>query len=108
MRRNPTRQFRVTYVVAFLGAIAFAPLGSASADCANPYLFVGDGEDRPVLTTDSPVTIEGRAFVDGCNDTGTSSALSGCSPSKDPEKEEPLKGRRALGAPGSTDVGARH
>jgi hypothetical protein len=63
-------------LVAFLLGLAVAPFpeSPASASCAAPYL---PGE-RLVLQRGTTVTVEGRAFVDGCQDTMSCSVGLGC------------------------------
>jgi hypothetical protein len=64
-------------LAAWLLATAVLPVAGAEASCAAPYLQVGEFEQRPVLEAGSSVTVEGRAFVDGCNDSG-GVAVVGC------------------------------
>lgn len=76
---------RVTASIALLAAvIALWPIETASACCVAPYLRVEDArEKRPIVSRGASVTVEGRAFVDGCNDTGGSSGFLGCTPQDD-------------------------
>ncbi len=67
-----------------LTATALWPVDPGSADCASPYLQIGDNP-RPVLSPDFSVTVAGRAFVKGCNDQP---APLGCSASREEEEEE--------------------
>ena len=61
-----------------LTAATFSPLGQqpAAASCAGPYL---DVADDLVLHRGSSVDIDGGAFANGCQDTGSCSAMPGCS-----------------------------
>lgn len=62
----------------------------ASASCASPYLQVAeDSAAPPVLGRGDRVTVEGRAFVDGCDDTGAATAW-GCS-TDEGESEQPMR-----------------
>jgi hypothetical protein len=73
-----------------LAAIA-APLPAdhASGSCAAPYLLLKGNQRDPAVTPSSTITVQGRAFVVGCADTGTSTP--GCSaPRRTPEK--PMNG----------------
>lgn len=70
--------------------VATAPWasGTASASCAAPYLRIGEDDPHPVVQREAPITVQGRAFVLGCNDTGSSTG--GCSAGQDPA-EMPMK-----------------
>lgn len=82
---------RLALAAGLLVTAAPWPSWDASASCASPYLELpGSHAARPVLVRGSSVTVEGRAFVDGCNDTGGSDAW-GCS-SDDGETVLPLEG----------------
>jgi hypothetical protein len=59
-----------------LVALALVPIGGSSASCAGPSLELGSGP-HPVISPGQPVTVRGRAFVDGCDDTGGGDTL-GC------------------------------
>lgn len=78
-------QVRVAAAGALLAAaIAPWPTWDASAGCVAPYLRVDDArQERPVVNRGASVTVEGRAFVEGCNDTGGSSGFPGCSSQDD-------------------------
>ncbi len=76
---------RLASLMMLPAAVLFLPLGAGSADCAAPYLRIGEGNQAPVLTRDSSVTIEGRAFVDGCDDQPDQPAW-GCSASREEEE----------------------
>lgn len=74
-------------------AVAPYPSSPASAGCASPQLSV-DGDlgsrQRPVeLRRGDEVTVEGRYFHDGCDDTGGGDAF-GCSTDQ-PEPEPPMQ-----------------
>lgn len=76
-----SHQVRVAAAAAVLAAtIAPLPTWTASAGCVAPYLRVDDaGEGRPIVFRGASVTVEGRAFVEGCDDTDGSSGFLGCS-----------------------------
>lgn len=65
-------------LVAMLLGLALAPFPQppAYASCAGPML---DLPRRPVLERGTTTTVEGQAFVDGCRDTMSCSAVPGCS-----------------------------
>lgn len=71
-----------------LAGFLLAPLGGVSASCAAPYLQMHDGRERPTLNATDAVTVEGRAFVDGCSDGETQSVVWGCSVSSSEGGEE--------------------
>lgn len=82
-------RLRAVLVVLFLGAILPWPGETASAQCAAPWLYVGDLEQsRPAISEDDPVTVEGRGFVGGCED-GTGQDVLGCTVDE-PEAEVPM------------------
>ncbi len=62
------------------------PGSTASADCAAPYLQIADSEDKPVVVQGTTISVQGRAFVVGCDDMGDSGGCSG-----DREEEVPIK-----------------
>lgn len=68
------------------------PGGPAAASCADPTLSVAGAEggagSAPVLVTDMAFDVDGRGFVDGCDDTGEGSTW-GCG-SDEGEIETPL------------------
>lgn len=61
-----------------LTTATFLPFGQepAAASCAGPYL---TDVDHVVLRHGTTVEIDGAAFADGCQDTGSCSAMPGCS-----------------------------
>lgn len=76
---------------AILLGLAFAPYPqpAAHAQCASPSLKVQGADESPALLhRGDQVTVTGRGFVDGCDDTGGGSAF-GCS-GEDGETEVPL------------------
>ena len=80
---------RAVLLVLLLGAVLPWPGGTASAQCAAPWLYVGDREQRrPAISKDDPVTVEGRGVVDGCDD-GTGQDVLGCTVDE-PEAEVPM------------------
>jgi hypothetical protein len=71
------RRSWILLVTMLLGlAVAPFPQPPASASCAAPSL---DAPQRLVLQRASTTTVEGRAFVDGCQDSMSCSAVPGCS-----------------------------
>jgi hypothetical protein len=62
-------------LVLVLVAMSLAPAGTSSASCSGPTISVGD-RARPTLAAGDPVTVDGRSFVDGCDDQG--GAVLGC------------------------------
>jgi hypothetical protein len=67
----------VLLVTTLLGlALAPFPQTPASASCAAPSL---KAAERSVLVGGATTTIEGRGFVDGCQDSMGCSAVPGCS-----------------------------
>jgi hypothetical protein len=69
-----------------LGSLPFPELGAA-ASCAAPYLKV---EDESVLQRGTTATVEGRAFVEGCQDAGSCTEQFGCSHCDYGPEEAPL------------------
>ena len=69
-----------------LGSQPFPELGAA-ASCAAPYF---KSEDESVLQRGTTATVEGRAFVAGCQDTGSCMEQFGCSHCDDGPEETPL------------------
>ena len=63
-------------------AVVPLPTSPASAGCVAPWLsFDGDypaSDERVPLMRGEEVTVLGRAFRDGCNDTGSPSGGFGC------------------------------
>jgi hypothetical protein len=84
------RPRRAGLVVLLLAAgLSPWPAGPAAASCAAPSLVVdGTTLQPPHLAAGRLVTVRGRSFVDGCDDTGTSTF--GCS--HDAETPTPLRG----------------
>lgn len=77
---------RTPCIVALLIALSLLPAGGgAQASCAAPYLTLGD----LAVSAGSPLTVEGRAFVEGCDDTGGGDAF-GCS-TDEGETEVPME-----------------
>jgi hypothetical protein len=67
----------VLLVTMLLGlAVAPFPQPPASASCAAPYLKAAEGL---VLERGTTTTVRGVAFVDGCQDSMSCSAVPGCS-----------------------------
>ncbi len=78
------RRSRLLLLAVLLLGVA-APLGSAHGSCAGPELSVAAQKGRAsTLRAGLPVEVRGRYFVEGCDDTGSSSVL-GCS---GPEESE--------------------
>ncbi|MBZ5737627.1 hypothetical protein [Nocardioides mangrovi] len=87
-----------TLIALLLGltGLAAAPFPSspAAAGCAGPQVVVPGvdvARDRPVLTRGSEVTVRGRYFLDGCDDTGGSSATLGCTTDDEGETVQPSR-----------------
>ena len=57
-------------------ALAPFPQPPASASCAAPFF---DAPQHLVVERGAPTILEGRAFVDGCHDNESCSAVPGCS-----------------------------
>jgi hypothetical protein len=77
----PSRSRSRWLLCAGMLALAFVPLptGAASASCAAPYLAVGHRQEHPHVRPGAGLTVVGRAFVRGCDDTGAVSEGSfGC------------------------------
>lgn len=64
-------------LLAALASVTLLPLGqqAAVASCAAPYIV---NADRLVLQPGGDVEVEGAAFADGCQDTGSCSDTPGC------------------------------
>jgi hypothetical protein len=73
------RLLHMRQALLLVGVLGFAvtpfPTGPASASCPAPYL---NTEERMVLERGATVVVEGRAFVDGCQDSVTCTAGLGC------------------------------
>jgi hypothetical protein len=67
----------VLLVAGLAATLAPFPQQPASASCAGPTLSVVGADDPPVVLPGAEVTVEGRFFVDGCDDTGGSNIF-GC------------------------------
>ena len=57
------------------------PADPATASCVGPYLFVGKVQNDTVIDPAADLSVSGRAFARGCDDTGSSSVF-GCQPSQ--------------------------
>ncbi len=68
---------RLVLLAMTLTTLSLVPTG-ASASCAAPDLRVGGSWEGVVLVPGQAVAVEGRAFVEGCDDTGGGDAF-GCS-----------------------------
>lgn len=82
---------RLLAAVVLLGlATAPFPQPPAHAECAGPTLKVQGMEEEPALLhRGEQVTVMGRGFVNGCDDTGGGSGF-GCSGNDDGEIESPM------------------
>ena len=80
----------ILLVAALLGlSVAPFPQPPASASCAAPYIKAGP---RLVLERGAAAAVEGRAFVDGCQDSMSCTDLLGCSRCEyDEPAPEPLQ-----------------
>jgi hypothetical protein len=65
------------------------PTTPATASCVGPYVFVGRVEKSTVINPAAALRVSGRAFVRGCDDTGSSSIF-GCRSSQG-ERETPMQ-----------------
>lgn len=77
---------RLVLLAMTLTTLSLVPAG-ASASCAAPDLRVGGSWEGVVLVPGQAVVVEGRAFVEGCDDTGGGDAF-GCSRAEE-EREVP-------------------
>jgi hypothetical protein len=93
-----------------LGGLSAAPYASspAAADCGGPQLSI-DGASAYDPATSVPlrrgdeVTVEGRYFVQGCDDTGSTGSL-GCSPDDEPDPMSDIE-LRLVGTGASVALG---
>lgn len=81
-----SRYLALVAVLLGIGSLLF-PDVSAVASCAAPYLKV---DDESVLRRGTAATLEGRAFVEGCQDTGSCTEQFGCSHCDYGPEEKPL------------------
>lgn len=77
---------RLVLVAMTLTSLSLLPAG-ASASCAAPDLRVGGSRDGVVVVPGQAVVVQGRAFVEGCDDTGGGDAF-GCTRAEE-EREVP-------------------
>jgi hypothetical protein len=78
-------------LLAVLVGLSVAPLGSAQGSCAGPQLSVtGATADPPVLYTGRPLVVEGRHFVEGCEDEPQQDSVLGCSAGESESEETPM------------------
>lgn len=79
---RPARPFLVKRSWILLATMLFGmslapfPQPPASASCAAPFF---DAPQHLVVERGAPTILEGRAFVDGCHDNESCSAVPGCS-----------------------------
>lgn len=72
-----------------LAGLSMLPGSTSSASCAAPSLaLAGSDQPRPAVRRGAEVTVTGRDFIDGCDDTGGGSVF-GCA-EEDAEVEEPM------------------
>lgn len=76
-----------------LAATVIVPVKGASASCAAPQLGLA-GTPTSAVQLGHPLTVRGRGFVHGCDDTG-SGTTGGCAPGPG-ETETPIGGVRLL------------
>lgn len=90
MNATDHRGRRWSLCLALLG-LACAPAVAlpASASCAGPYLTVGEVQQNPTIRAGESLPVEGRAFVRGCDDTGSVNMF-GCRSSVG-EEETPME-----------------
>ncbi len=79
---------RSWFLALVLVALSLVPVGTSTASCSGPTISVGELA-RPVLTRGASVTVDGRSFVDGCNDQGGGDVF-GCR-EVEPEPVVPLE-----------------
>ena len=67
-------------LVAALLAVALGPLPSSpvAASCAGPVLSITGPTNPTALRPGDDITVGGRSFVDGCDDTGGQDGVFGC------------------------------
>lgn len=80
---------RAVVLIITMAGVSLLPSGGSSASCAGPTLTV---VGTPTLGRS--LVVEGRAFVEGCNDTGSRDVF-GCSTST-PEPEIPFEDVRLV------------
>ena len=93
------RRRRAWLLYLALLALALTPvrLGSAVASCAAPSLVVEGTRGRPVIDQAMDLTVDGRAFVHGCDDTGAVTVNAfGCESSEQRERTTPMRNVRLL------------
>jgi hypothetical protein len=61
-----------------VAALAPVPGSPAAASCAGPVLGIAGPAEPPELPPGDELTVTGRFFVDGCDDTGGQDAVLGC------------------------------
>ena len=93
MSRRRRGTFWPLIVIAVAAVAVPIPLGnSASASCAGPYLSLAKGAAHIHLAPGSAVTVTGRAFVRGCDDTGGASESGfGCGSAEPRTQMKPMK-----------------
>ena len=78
-------------LLAVLVGLSGAPRGSAHGSCAGPQLSVsGSAAEPPVLYTGRPLVVEGRHFVEGCDDELQQDSFLGCSVDEPESEEAPM------------------
>jgi len=80
--RHDRRWSRWGWSAALLTLLALpVPANPATASCVGPYLFVGKVQHDTVIDPAAALSVSGRAFARGCDDTGASSIF-GCQSSQ--------------------------
>ena len=96
MQVRPRRAW-LLYLAMLALTITPVPLGSAVASCAAPSLVVEGTQGRPVIDQAMDLTVDGRAFVRGCDDTGAVTVNAfGCESSEQRGRTTPMRNVRLL------------
>ena len=96
MQVRPRRAW-LLYLAMLALAVTPVRLGSAVASCAAPSLVVAGTQGRPVIDQAMDLTVDGRAFVRGCDDTGAVTVNAfGCESSEQRERTTPMRNVRLL------------
>jgi hypothetical protein len=78
MVRRYRLRSRWWWAAALLTLLALpVPANPATASCVGPYMFVGKVQKSTVIDPAATLSVSGRAFARGCDDTGSSSIF-GC------------------------------
>ena len=90
MTRRGMHRRPVVWLIATLCAVAVLPFDNeAAGSCASPWLSIGEASASPEVSPSQELTVRGRAFAEGCHDTGGStdrSTIGSCSPPRSSEE----------------------